>query len=213
MKKRWITALTLVLVFALAAGCQAVDVVLSDSPKAFDKILRAYPELLTGEEDGYYLLSVDGATELRFSKDYTATGGEDILIVTPLAPFTDAGLDLGKLDAGYRADEANLYVSGDYGDAPAQSQPAAALLQSAQNDRKALSYHGELDHYGIGLAHGKFEYAKEHEKNDKDIVFVLLADPLEQRGVDVEKVEGWVYMEMDDMSGGALRVLLKPYTL
>lgn len=210
--KRFII-LSLALALALVTGCQALDVVLNQSPAALDSILSEYPEIQADDIDGYYVLSVDGETKLLIGKDYTASGSEDLAIVTPIAPFVAAGLDPTKLGEGYRVEGDLLYLTADYGDGPAQSSPSAALLQSAHDNRKMLSYHADMDHFGIMLPAGKFEFAKDHKNNDKDIVFVMMAEPLAELGLDVEKVDGWAYMEMDNMNGGIDKVLLKPYTL
>ena len=53
-----------------------------------------------------------------------------------------------------------------------------------------LTYHQALDHYGIKLSAGKFEWAKDYTKNDKDIVFVIKAQPLKDMGVDVNHISG-----------------------
>lgn len=210
--KRFIL-LSLALALVLVTGCQGLDVVLNQSPAALDSILSEYPEIQGDDIDGYYVLSVDGETKLQISKDYTASGSEDLLIVTPLAPFVAAGLDPTKLGEGYRVEGDMLYLTADYGDGPTHSSLSAALLQSAHNHRKMLSYHADMDHFGIVLPAGKFEFAKDHKTNDKDIVFVVMAEPLAALGLDAEKVDGWAYMEMDDMKGGIAKVLLKPYTL
>ena len=210
--KRFIL-LSLALAIALLTGCQALDVVLNQSPASLDSILNAYPEIQAEVIGNYYVLSVDGETKLLISKDYTASDSEDIAIVTPIAPFVAAGLDPTGLGEGYRVEGDLLYLTADYGDGPINSSPSAALLQSAKINRKVLSYHADMDHFGIKLPNGKFEFAKDHRANDKDIVFVVMAEPLAALGLDVEKVDGWAYMEMDDMNGGIDKVLLKPYTL
>jgi len=81
------------------------------------------------------------------------------------------------------------------------------------HDRSVLTYHTALDHYGIKLTNGKFEYAKDYTNNDKDIVFVLAADPLKAVGVDVQNVSGWVFKTMQNEDGSSIDVLLKPYDL
>jgi hypothetical protein len=63
------------------------------------------------------------------------------------------------------------------------------------------------------LGNGKFEFAKDYQNNDKDIVFVLNAAPLKEAGVDVEHVEGWVLKTMTDENGNDIDLLLKPFDL
>jgi len=213
--KRSIRILSLALALALLTGCAALDVILRDSPAALDGILGANPALVASPTDSepYFTLSVDGETALLVSGDY-AQNAEDLLIRTPLAPFVSAGLDPAALGAGYRADGAYLYLTADFGGGTgAKSGIIAALMESAAADRAALSYHAALDHYGIQLPAGKFEWAKDFTDNDKDLVFVLFAAPLAGLGVDVENIEGWMFMTMEDDAGMDLDVLVKPYSL
>ncbi len=71
-----------------------------------------------------------------------------------------------------------------------------------------------LDRFGIRLSQGgKFEYAKDYVKNDKDIVFMIAAKPLAQIGVDVRNVDGWFFTTMEDLDCNDTDVLLKTYDL
>ena len=137
-----------------------------------------------------------------------------MLFETPLKPFVDAGLDVSKLPANYRADGDNLLLVADFGSvAKEQSSLTDALFSAATFDRSVLGYHAALDHYGIALPGGKFEWAKDHATNDKDIVFVLAAKPLADLDVDVQNIDGWVFKTMQDDAGKDFDVLLKPYSL
>jgi hypothetical protein len=217
MKKRFFTVPALLLALTVfLASCGSTDVVLNYSPGSLNDILDANPKLVTDntEETHYYDFTVDGQTTLKISHDYSMTGDEDLAIVTPLAPFVAAGLDLDKLGGGTRADENWFYVTGSYGDGTGlKDNVTDSLFESVTFERSNLTYHEELDHYGIVLQNGKFEYAKDAEANDKDIVFVLAADPLAALGVDVNNVEGWIFMTMDNPDGTTIDVLLKPYDL
>ncbi len=216
MKKIITIALSLALVAILLAGCAATDVILKYSPSSLDQIVEKFPTLVTDNTatDYYYSLSVDGETSLKVSQDYSLTGAEDLAIQTPLQPFVDAGLDPAKLGAGYRVDGASLFLVADFGAGTGkQSSFTSALFESAKADRAVLGYHADLDHYGIQLPAGKFEWAKDEAANDKDIVFVLAAKPLADLGVDVQNVEGWVFKTMKDDAGKDFDVLLKPYSL
>lgn len=216
MKKIILTTLALALSAVLLAGCAAADVILKYSPSSLDKIVEKFPNLVTDntEADHYYYLTVDGETILKVSHNYAETGAEDLVIQTPLQPFLDAGLDPAKLGAGYRADDTSLYLVADFGAGSGdQMGVTSALFESAKADRSVLTYHADLDHYGIKLPAGKFEWAKDESTNDKDIVFVIAAKPLADLGVDVQHVEGWVFKTMKDDAGRDFDVLLKPYSL
>lgn len=213
MKKIITAAISLVLAAALFTGCASTDVVLKYSQESFANIMKAYPTLVTETKDNYYSLTVDKETLLKVSRDYSASE-EDIVLSTPIQPFIKAGLDVTKLGKGYKTDDANLYLVTDFGKGTgAKSTVEQALFESVTADRKALTYHQELDHYGVVLNGGKFEFAKDYTKNDKDLVFVIAAKPLRDIGVNVQKIDGWVFKTMKDESGKDVDVLLKPYDL
>ena len=208
-------AFSFLLVLALLTGCASLDVILRDSPASLNQILAQTPALVADatSDDPYFSLSVDSETALRVSRDYSRST-EDIVLQTPLKPFTDAGLNVAALDAGLRADGASLYFAADFGAGTGERTTFTdALFERVSADRAALSFHAALDHFGIQFPAGKFEWAKDESSNDKDIVFVLFAQPLEALGVDVHNIEGWVFMTMQDDAGNDLDVLLKPYSL
>lgn len=212
--KKIVTALAAVAAAAvLFAGCASTDVVQKYSKQSFSEILKADPSLVTEGKNNDYILTVDGKTFLTVSRDYSQSE-EDIVLSTPVQPFLNAGLDVTKLGKGYKADGTNLYLITDFGKGTGKKDtPEQALFESVTADRKALTYHQALDHYGIVLSGGKFEFAKDYTKNDKDIVFAIAAKPLRDLGVDVQKVEGWTFKTMQDESGKDVDLLLKPYNL
>ena len=213
MKKTPWILISLVVASLLLAGCAQTDVVLKYSPGSFEAITSAYPDLVTST-DQYYNLAVDGEATLRISRDYAQTGGEDIVMETALKPFADAGLDPAKLGDGYRVDGDKLLLITDYSNGSGKKDTAKdALYEAVKYDRKALTYHQELDHYGVKLAQGKFEWAKDYKTNDKDLVFVIAAKPLADLGVNVQNIEGWIFKTMKDIDGSDVDVLLKPYDL
>jgi len=216
MKKLITITLAFALIAALLTGCASADVVLKYSPASLDKIIEAYPSIVTDntQTDHYYYLTVDGITTLKVSHDYSLTGAEDLVLQTPLQPFVDAGLDSAKLGAGYRTDGTTLYLVADFGAGTGMKKTITdSLFESAKADRSVLSYHAALDHYGIKLPAGKFEWAKDNATNDKDIVFVIAAQPLADLGVDVKNIDGWIFKTMQDDAGKDFDVLLKPYSL
>lgn len=199
----------------LLAGCAALDVVQFYGRESLGAIHSAYRVLFGEDASGLYArLSVDGETALLVSRDFAQSGTEDVLIQTSLAPFVDAGLDVSQLGEGYRADGASLFITADYGEGKGnRADFMQALFAAVEFNPSLLTYHEELDHFGIVLPRGKFEWAKDHTANDKDIVFVLDADALRALGVDVANVSGWTLVTMRDEGGAEFDVLLKPYAL
>ena len=216
MKKIIPIALVLALVAVILTGCASADVILKYSPPSLDQIVEKFPAILTDntEADHYYYLTVDGETVLKISHDYSTTGAEDLAIQTPLKPFVDAGLDPTMLGAGYRTDGTSLFLVAGFGNGSGkQSTVSSSLFESVKADRSVLTYHADLDHYGIQFPAGKFEWAKDESTNDKDIVFVIAAQPLADLGVDVQNIEGWIFKTMKDDAGKDFDVLLKPFSL
>ena len=216
MKKIISIVILLSLTVSVLMGCAATDVVLKYSPDSFEKIVSSYPDLVTDntKTDHYYDVTVDGETTLKISNDYKLTGSDDIIIQTPLKPFGDAGLDVSKLDAGYKVVDNMLYLTTDYGNGTGmKANITDSLFDSVKSDRSMLTYHQVLDHYGIKLSAGKFEWAKDYTKNDKDIVFVIKAQPLKDMGVDVNHISGWTLTTVQDTDGSKADVLLKAYDL
>jgi len=216
MKKIMAVSALVISLAVLTAACSGADVVRKYRPGSFTKIVAAYPDLVTDttKTDHYFSLTVDGQTMLKISHDYSLTGANDIMIVTPLKPFTDAGLDPAKLGDGYAVSGDMFELTADYGNGTGMKDTVTdSLFDSVTHDRSVLTYHTALDHYGIKLTNGKFEYAKDYTNNDKDIVFVLAADPLKAVGVDVQNVSGWVFKTMQNEDGSSIDVLLKPYDL
>ncbi len=216
MKKALVIILTLAVAGTALAGCAATDVVLKYSPGSLDAITKAYPAIVTDntEADHYFYVTVDNETTLKVSHDYDLTENEDIVIQTPLQPFVAAGLDVTKLGEGYRADDTMFYLIAAYGKGTGMKDTLTdSIFESVTYDRSMLTYHQLLDHYGVKLPGGKIEWAKDYKTNDKDIVFVIAAKPLDDIGVDVQNIVGWVFKTMQDENGDDIDVLLKPYDL
>ncbi|MDP4152817.1 MAG: hypothetical protein Q8865_05150 [Bacillota bacterium] len=216
MRKILSAAALFALTAAILTGCSGTDVVLKYSPDSFKSIVDKYPNLVTDNTltDHYYYLTVDKETTLKISHDYELTGSDDIMLETPLQPFVDAGLDISKLGSGYKTVGNMFYLTADYGSGDGMKDNIAdSLFESVISNRSNLTYHQKLDHYGIKLTAGKFEWAKDYTKNDKDIVFVIKAQPLKDLGVDVNKVSGWTFTTVQDTDGSNVDVLLKAYDL
>lgn len=216
MKKIIATGLLLTSAALLLAGCADTDVVLKYAPGSFRKIVDTYPDLVTDNtrEYHYYNFTVDGETTLKISNDFSLTGANDLMIETPLKPFTDAGLDAAKLTGGFMVDGDMLYLTVDDGNGTGKKNTVTdSLFEAVTASRANLTYHQKLDHYGIKLTQGKFEWAKDYTKNDKDIVFVIYAKPLIDLGVNVNTIKGWSFMTVENPDGTSTDVVVKPYDL
>ena len=79
-------------------------------------------------------------------------------------------------------------------------------------------YHSALQHWGFALPTGeKFEWSKDMSANKADFAMVLLADPLVEAGLDIEKLDKNVWLfepaGKDDMGEDLPNRLIKPYNI
>ena len=130
-----------------------------------------------------------------------------------VTPFIAAGLNIKKLPSGYKIENGMLIIPTDFKDGNNKTFDEA-FFNAIDNNRQKLSYHKDLDHYGLSLfSDNKFEYAKNYKNNDKDIVFVLNTIPLIKSGVDVKNIDGWIYKTIKQADGTKVNVVVKPYNL
>jgi hypothetical protein len=206
------------------ASCGNLDVVGKDSVRAFQALLAAVPGGAEAIEPGggWALSAPDRSARFIWSKNFRESPLRDVEIVFDAAPFFEAGLDAAKLPKIITVADGKITVGTKLGDEEfhyrGNPTPLASYEQIVNLKRDSIGYHGAMDHYGVNLAGGNmFEWAKDMNKNDKDMVFVLNPEPFISAGVDPRKVAGWVYAKVpvDDENGRPIEVdkLLKPFDL
>lgn len=220
-----ITGALLFAPFVLAAlSCGKLDVVGKDSVRAFETLLQTVPGGAAADEQngGWALSAPDKSARFIWSKNFRESPRRDVMIVFDAAPFIAAGLDPAGLPETITVVEDNIIAGTKLGNEELRYQgepsPMASYEQIVNLKRGSIGYHGAMDHYGVNLGGGNmFEWAKDLDKNDKDMVFVLNPEPFISAGVDPEKVRGWVYAKVpvDDENGKPIEVdkLLKPFDL
>ena len=92
----------------------------------------------------------------------------------------------------------------------------AAFNQIVKTYPDKKGYHEALKHWGFELPTGeKFEWSKDMSANEADLAMVMLADPLVEAGLDVEKLDEneWLYKPAgpDEMGKELPNLLIKPY--
>jgi hypothetical protein len=208
----------------LPASCGKLDVVGKDSVRAFQVLLQTIPGgAVTDEQNGGWALSApDKSAQFIWSKNYRESPLHDVMIVFEAAPFINAGLDPQKLPGHIRVLGDKIITGTKLGDEVLNYQgepdPIASYEQIVKLKRASIGYHGAMDHYGVNLGDGNlFEWAKDMDKNDKDMVFVLNPEPFINAGLDPGGVRGWTYAKVpvDDENGKPIEVdkLLKPFDL
>jgi hypothetical protein len=223
MKKKIIyTAFSIIAMLGLTA-CNKLDVIGDYSVKSFRAVLEAVEDNVTEDTafGGWSLEAPDGEARLLWSKDFSRTGPYDVMLEADAKPFLDAGLDPGKLPEGMLAGD-KIVVGTELGDKAfsydGDAAPLTTYEQIVDDYRGHISYHMALDHFGIGLSNGNmFEWAKDMDTNDKDIVFVLNPEPFIAAGVDPSKLRGWVFAAVETMDDHGKKVqvdkFLKPFDL
>ncbi|MDR2864141.1 MAG: hypothetical protein LBV68_00840 [Spirochaetaceae bacterium] len=227
MTNKKITCIVIAGIFAAAfvmASCEKFDVVGKDSVDSFDKVLQQAPQSVSADpkNGGWSLAAPDKSARFIWSRDYTESPLHDVMIEFDAAPFIAAGLDPEKLPEHIAYYDGMLMVGRKLGDKPFKYSgtvsPITSYEQIVKENREAVGYHGALDHYGVNLGDGNlFEWAKDMNTNDKDIVFVLNPAPFIAAGVNPEKINGWLFAQVivDDENGKAIEVdkILKPFNL
>jgi hypothetical protein len=133
-------------------------------------------------------------------------------------PFLDVGLDVTEIPYDFFEDKIMIYEELWSSSPSPGDTPLAAYEQIVNRRRDIIGYHADMDHYGISIKEGNvFEWAKNLNTNDKDIVFVLNPQPFMDSGVDINNIEGWVFgkVKVEDERGRMIEVdkLLKPFNL
>lgn len=76
-----------------------------------------------------------------------------------------------------------------------------------------ITYHEDLSHWGITLPiKDAFEWVKDTSLHQADMALVLKADDFVEAGLDVTKLEGWLFKEANPEMGAPDR-LVKPFDL
>jgi len=224
--KKLITAALVIMTAVSVAACQATDVVGKVAVTSFEAVLNKVPDKVTSDEanNGWSLTSPTGE-RFVWGKDFSKTGMPDLMLEFDAKPFIDAGLDLNKLPKEtylYMDNMNKLMIHAELGDDKftysGEVKPLDSFKQLVKTNRDNIGYHEKLDHYGTAFGDGNmFEWAKDMNTNDKDIVFVLNPQPFIDAGVDPAKVEGWVFAKVPvkDESGKEIEVdkFLKPFDL
>lgn len=221
--KKTIIGLTLGLSVVLA-GCAQTDVVGKYAVTSFDSILKKSEQnIFLDEANNGWALQSPGGERFVWGLDFSTADMPDLMMSFDAKPFLAAGLDPTQLDKDtYRYDEKSqlLMIHSELGSDKfsysGEAQPLESFKQLVKSYRESIGYHEVLDHYGVKFGNGNmFEWAKDTETNDKDMVFVLNPKPFIDAGVTPEKVQGWVFTQVEIVNDqGAKEMVdkfLKPY--
>ncbi|GMO38490.1 MAG: hypothetical protein Ta2F_14820 [Termitinemataceae bacterium] len=236
--KRSISSFSVISVFVFVAftSCGKMDVVATDSGRAFGEMIEASnPENIRQDEStgAFAIAAPDEKAAFFWAQDFSKGAGylgninNDIALVFDASPFLAAGLDPEKLPDTIKYRNGEISIGSNLGDEKNDAQTiidgsnasaVAAYKHIVDTSRSRIGYHGSLDHYGITIGEGNlFEWAKTLDTNSKDIVFVLDPAPFIAAGVNPAIVDGWVFAKVivDDENGKPVEVdkILKPFNL
>jgi len=208
---------------ACAGVSKQLDVVGKDSVTSFGAVLEVTGDKVTSDEvnGGWSLTAPDDTARFIWSKDYSTSPRNDVMLEFDAQPFIDAGLDASKLPENISFYDGMLMVGTKLGEDKLEYSSEVTALSSYEQIvnlyRDTIGYHTSLDHYGVKLGDGNlFEWAKDMSTNDKDIVFVLNPQPFIDAGVDPNDVDGWVFAKVSvEVDGKPTEVdkLLKSFDL
>jgi len=183
----------ILIVLALLAACSSDD--FKKEAKASFTEMMASDSLMAMIEDGVAHVKVTPEAHLDFTLD--SSTDQDVYMAFMAQPFLDAGLDVTALPDNVILKGDMLVFSFDLKEAKVGTDAVSKLSNILDTNRALLTYHADLDHYGLKLGVHKFEWAKDMSTNDKDAVFVLDGETLISWGVDLSKVTGWTVGDMD----------------
>jgi hypothetical protein len=204
-------AMAMVMFFTACDLVKKLDVVGKESIPSFDAMLKAAPGLVkAGNTNAAWSIQApDSSARFLWTGDFGSADsvGYDVALEVDVSPFVSAGLDVEKLPEDYIISGNRLTVGRILGvnqeELASQVMPLEAYKTIVSRRPDVIGYHIALDHYGVDLGGGNmFEWARDLDKNDKDIVFVLDPQPLIAAGVKPEAVAGWVFAKVPVMSGG-----------
>jgi len=224
VKKLVIITAILALATTLSA-CDQADIIGKTAVTSFESVINEMKDQVTFDESkGSWVLVSPTGEYFEWSKDFSSSVS-DASVEFDAAPFVAAGLKIEELASTvYTFDTTTNRIrmpyefSQDEFNYSGEATAIDTFKQIVKTNREIIGYHAQLDHYGISLGNGNmFEWAKDMNKNDKDMVFVLNPQPFIDAGVDPSKVEGWVYgkVKVADKNGKMVEVdkLLKPFNL
>lgn len=169
------------------------------------------------KEEGSWIITMpDGTSKLVLGAEEKKT---TVSLILDIRPFLEAGLDTQKLPSyiAYDLNKNELYITSIYGDENENSDSVA--IDNMYNNiittyRERLGYHHTLDHFSLSLDNGNaFEYAKNINENDKDIVIVLNPSIFEDASLDLQKLDGYNYADVTMNDGTVKKKLLKVFNI
>ena len=222
MKKKSILIPVLLAATVIFAGCTSqLDVVADKSISSFESVINELPIEADSEDSSWILTAPDNSAKFLWSKDFSSTTDYDVKLEFDSQPFINAGLDISKLPEGAIYGD-KIILGTDLSDEKltynGEATPLDSYKKIVEKSRDNIGYHAALDHYGIDLENGNmFEWAKDINANDKDIVFVLNPQMFIDAGVNPQEVEGWVFAKVETMDKDGKKIevdkFLKPFDL
>lgn len=209
------------IMFSLSA-CSRLDVIGTGSVSAFEEVLGKIQAESDEINGGWSLSAPDDTVRFIWSKDFSESTSYDVMLELDAAPFINAGLDIDKLPENFMINEGKIIVGTDLGEEKLTYEDGLTPLASYEHivnlKRDSIGYHAMMDHYGVDLGGGNmFEWAKDMDSNDKDIVFVLNPEPFIEAGVNPEEIEGWIFAKVPTMDDNGKQIevdkILKPFEI
>lgn len=207
----------------LFTACANSDIVGNKSVDSFQNVLKVMSKQVAAdkESNSWALTSPEGTERFLWSQDFSSDNSYNLMLEIDAKPFIDAGLDTNKLPSDMvEGDKIRItdHLGNEKINYNENTTPLNSYKKIVELKRERIKYHADLDHFGIMIGDGNmFEWAKDIDKNDKDIVFVLDPKQFVDAGVAPSKVNGWLFTKVEIMQENGRKVevdkLLKPFNL
>ena len=180
--------ISIALVLALIlTGCSPLNAEQRDAVRAFEDLLAVLPAEGDGRDDtgAWRITAPDGSAWFEWYN-------QGVLMGVDTRPFISSGPD-----STLGVDTPLIFFAPGFNMLNLDVQPTAIkqFEKDAAYIRERIGYAFSTDRYYIdidGLGN-RIEFARDTATNDKDIVFMINAQPLIEKGADSNKVEGWSY--------------------
>ena len=185
---------------AVVKALAATDVTARFAKESFAAMLDSLPEDTAAKavDTGWFFPAPDGSAEFFWNPRPQTADSPPAALRTPIAPFLEAGLDPTLLPDGIVHNNLLSFVMRDEGltmeEAPSPTGASAAFGAVIDSFRDRLSFHFQLEHYGLDLGDGALlEWASDPATNSLDLVFVLDPEMFLKAGADINAIAGWSY--------------------
>lgn len=208
-------SIVILLIFSITK-LPGLDVVKKESLKSFKIITEVLSDDILFDQNlnMWSLTSKDDSIKFYFGNNEE----NNFKIEFSIEPFIKQNININSLPNGYKVVDNKIVISQKLNKNFINDSTAYETYKNIIDiSRESLKYHAEMDHFSIELPNDNaFEWAKDINNNDKDIVFSLNPEPFIELGINPKEINGWTYAKVPMMKQGKMievYKLLKSYNI